>query len=153
MLWDILFRAEPIPPYPSSRMHNSRFMNRAVSVPGVSFHWLKNCWDVASVLGIVWSSLVSLLSSASWNFPGETVAASFCRKNNWIHIPRSMHTVGAFPCFFLWFNWLSILPLSQQWRHNRHDGVTNHRRLDCLLNCLFRCRLKKISNLRITGLC
>ena len=102
MLWDILFRAEPIPPYPSSRIHNSRFMNRAVSVPGVSFHWLRNCWDGSSVSGIVWwssVSLVSLLSSASWNFPGETFAASFCRKNNWIHFPRSMHTVGAFPCF------------------------------------------------------
>ena len=29
----------------------------------------------------------------------------------------------------------------------------NHRRLDCLLNCLFRCRSKKISKLRVTDLC
>ena len=24
-----------------------------------------------------------------------------------------------------------------QWRHNEHDSVSNHRRFDCLLNCLF----------------
>ena len=25
---------------------------------------------------------------------------------------------------------------SLQWRHNEHDDVSNHLRLDCLLNCL-----------------
>ena len=39
-----------------------------------------------------------------------------------------------------------------QWRHNEGGGVTNHRRLDCLLNRLFRCRSKKASKLRATGL-
>ena len=42
---------------------------------------------------------------------------------------------------------------SLQWRHNGHNGVSNHRRLDCLLNCLFRRRSKKTSKLRVTGLC
>ena len=36
--------------------------------------------------------------------------------------------------------WLS-LPL--QWLHNERDGVSNHWRIDCLLNRLFRCRSKK----------
>ena len=27
--------------------------------------------------------------------------------------------------------------ISSQWRRNEHDGVSNHRRLDCLLSCLF----------------
>ena len=40
-----------------------------------------------------------------------------------------------------------------QWRHNECDGVLNHRRLHCLLNCLFRRRLKKTSKLRVTGFC
>ena len=44
-------------------------------------------------------------------------------------------------------------PHSLQWRHNEHDGVSNHRRLDYLLNRLFRRRLKKTSKLRVTGLC
>ena len=40
-----------------------------------------------------------------------------------------------------------------QWRHDEHHGILNHRRLDCLLNRLFRCRSKKTSKLRVTGLC
>ena len=42
---------------------------------------------------------------------------------------------------------------SLQWRHNEHDSVSNHQRLDCLLNCLFWPRSKKTSKLRVTGLC
>ena len=41
---------------------------------------------------------------------------------------------------------------SSQWRHNERDGVSNHRRLDCLLNRLFRRESKKTSKLRVTGL-
>ena len=43
--------------------------------------------------------------------------------------------------------------ISFNWRHNERHGVSNHRRLDCLLNCLFRRSSKKTSKLRITGLC
>ena len=39
------------------------------------------------------------------------------------------------------------------WLHNEHDGVSNHRHLDCLLNRLFRRRSKKTSKPRVTGLC
>ena len=51
-----------------------------------------------------------------------------------------------------------ILPMQRgahglQWRHNEHNGVANHRRLDCLFNRLFRRRSKKTSKLRVTGLC
>ena len=40
-----------------------------------------------------------------------------------------------------------------QWRHNDHDGVSNHKPYGCLLNCLFRRRSKKTSKLRLTGSC
>ena len=40
-----------------------------------------------------------------------------------------------------------------QWRHNDHDGVSNHQPHGCLLNRLFRRRSKKTSKLRVTGLC
>ena len=43
--------------------------------------------------------------------------------------------------------------IALQWRHNERNGVSNHRRLDCLLNRLFRRRSKKTSKLRATGLC
>ena len=42
---------------------------------------------------------------------------------------------------------------SLQWRHNEHNGVSNHQRLDSLLNHLFRRRSKKTSKPRDTGLC
>ena len=40
-----------------------------------------------------------------------------------------------------------------RWRHNGHDGISNHEPHHCLLNCLSRCRSKKTSKLRVTGLC
>ena len=40
-----------------------------------------------------------------------------------------------------------------QWRHNELDGVSNQQPHDCLLNCLFGCRSKKTSKLRVTGAC
>ena len=40
-----------------------------------------------------------------------------------------------------------------QWRHNEHDGISNHQPQDCLLQRLFRRRSKKTSKLGVTGLC
>ena len=39
------------------------------------------------------------------------------------------------------------------WRHNGHDSISNHRRLDCLLDHLFQRRSKETSKLCDTGLC
>ena len=41
---------------------------------------------------------------------------------------------------------------SLRWRHNGHDGVSNHQPQDCLLNSLFGRRSKKTSKFRVTGL-
>ena len=41
---------------------------------------------------------------------------------------------------------------SLHWRHNDHDGVSNHQPRSCLLNRLFRRRSKKTSKLYVTGL-
>ena len=43
--------------------------------------------------------------------------------------------------------------LDTEMYHNKRDGVSNHRRHDCLLNRLFTRRSKKTSKLRVTGLC
>ena len=43
--------------------------------------------------------------------------------------------------------------MTLQWRHNECDGVSNHQRLHCLLNCWFRRRSQKTSKLRVTGFC
>ena len=54
------------------------------------------------------------------------------------------------------FNILAYLlmtgSLPVQWRHNGCHGVSNQQPHDCLLNCLFRCRLKT-PKLRATSLC
>ena len=49
-------------------------------------------------------------------------------------------------------NYIAVFRESQ-WRHNGHDGVSNHQPHDCLLKRLFRRRSKKTSKLRVTGLC
>ena len=48
---------------------------------------------------------------------------------------------------------LSGCEVTLHWRHNDHDGVSNHQPHDYLLNRLFRRRSKKTSKLRVTGLC
>ena len=45
------------------------------------------------------------------------------------------------------------MELALHWRHHGRDGVSNHRRLYCLLNRLFRRKSKNTSKLRVTGLC
>ena len=49
------------------------------------------------------------------------------------------------------FNHVHFEPL--HWRHNDHDGVSNHQPHGCLLNRSFRRRSKKTSKLRVTGVC
>ena len=50
----------------------------------------------------------------------------------------------------LGFRWIHNFPL--RWRHNEHEGVSNHRRFDCLLNPMFRSRSRRTSKLHVTGL-
>ena len=40
-----------------------------------------------------------------------------------------------------------------QWRHNGRDSLSNHQPHECFSNRSFRCRSKKPSKLRVTGLC
>ena len=56
--------------------------------------------------------------------------------------------INVYPSIFI--HCRNTIPL--HWRHNEHDGVSNYRRLNCLLNRLFRCRAKKTSKLHVTGL-
>ena len=55
----------------------------------------------------------------------------------------------ASPWYFLYYS----LAITLLWCHNEHDGASNHQPHDGLLNHLFRCRSKKTSKLRFTGLC
>ena len=50
-------------------------------------------------------------------------------------------------------HWITVGIISSRWRHNGHDGVSNHQPHYCLLHCLLRHTSKKTSKLRVTGLC
>ena len=59
-----------------------------------------------------------------------------------------------FIIFRLFLNSSRGVPIpSLQWHYNEGDSVSNHRRLDCLLNRSFRRRSKTTSKVRVTGLC
>ena len=45
-----------------------------------------------------------------------------------------------------------LLAETLQWCHDERDGLSNHRRLDCLLKHLFGRKSKKTWKLRVTGL-
>ena len=48
---------------------------------------------------------------------------------------------------------VSLFSSPLQWRHNGRDSFSNHQPHECLLDRLIRCRSKKTSKLRVTGLC
>ena len=63
--------------------------------------------------------------------------------------PLVMYTDWPMVSWLLQMSWRQTL----HWRHNGRDGFSNHQSHHCLLNRLFRCRSKKTSKLRVTGLC
>ena len=69
---------------------------------------------------------------------------------NWtIKCIRTWFTSVTHSVFYVKMDFSLVL----QWRHNDHDGVSNHQPHGCLLNRLFGRRSKITSKLRVTGLC
>ena len=91
-------------------------------------NWLKLYRDIIQldhdILSVLW--LVEIISQHNW-----IMSCSMCRV---LTQTANHNSLG-------------------DWRHNEHDGVSNHQPHDCLFNRLFRRRSKKISKLRVTGLC
>ena len=79
------------------------------------------------------------LSKQSWGWWFETLPRLLRRHSNDMYIQTQCGII-------------IMRPVPLWWRHNECDGVSNHRRLDCLFNRLFRRRSKKTSKLRVTGL-
>ena len=80
----------------------------------------------------------------SWRCHRHDSYAAFHRKNKNEGIQIKPHKL-----FFLIYK----QNITVHWRHNDHDGVSNHQPHGCLLNRLFRRRWKKTWKLRVTGLC
>ena len=62
-------------------------------------------------------------------------------------IQNKSNRFGMYLIFVMW------QPMTLHWRHNGHDGVSNHQLHHYLLNRLFGRRSKKTSKRRVTGLC
>ena len=65
---------------------------------------------------------------------------------------QSLPIITPVPLKYLCVMWIKFCD-SLQWRHNEYDGISIHRRFDCLLNRMLRRRSNKKSKLRVTGLC
>ena len=85
-----------------------------------------------------------------------------CKPNVTHKISHNYFSYDLPPCWTLF--WYVLVDLADmhsgnselhplQWSHNERDGASSHRRIDCLLKCVFRCWSKKTSKLRVTGLC
>ena len=70
---------------------------------------------------------------------------------SYLYVHMMMKTQVMCPCVDDKSALSTNLPL--QWRHNGHDGVSNHQPHHGLLNRLFRRRSKNTPKLRITSLC
>ena len=89
-------------------------------------------------------------SESKWKFiivehtDAETKWSPFCRRPFQMYFHAWM---------LLYFDSPKFVHKELQWRHNQRDGDSNHQPHDCLLNHSFRRKSKKISKLRVTGLC
>ena len=68
------------------------------------------------------------------------------------HFCRTLLWSCGFYTRWLYTSWTERR-ITLQWRRYGLKGVSNHRRLDCLLNPVFRRRSKKAPKIRVTGLC
>ena len=108
---------------------------------------------------------ITISTQHLFNFSRE-VSLSL-EKRNLVYLRTTHHTVlydksviSIYWCLYIspWLeSWMDpVMPYRMlstlQWRHNERDGVSNHRRIDCLPNRLFRSRSQKTSKLCVTGL-
>ena len=100
-----------------------------------------SCWPQVSPM-LAPGTLLSGYGCKSFQYQGLLV---------W-HLFSPLRLLSWYPiCKWSHYNSLEIKPL--HWRHNDHDGVSNHQLQGCLLNRLYRRRSKKTSKLRVTALC
>ena len=104
----------------------------------VWYFWRFFSWEFA--FSIKWFAIIELSISSLNVFYSNVYRSSVMSGEIHIYLCTSLGIV------FMLHNRSHIC-------HKEYDVVPNQRRLDCLLNRLFRHRSKKISKLRVTGLC
>ena len=130
-----------------------------------SFHLLDTRCILGHIYGRYWKLATQLIENAHYDpitrlqiriFSAISFGHSQQLRHSLMPGPRANVTVADCSCSIS-FNdndfklWLVCSVHALQWRHDEHDGVANHQRLECLLNRLFRCRSRKISKLLFTG--
>ena len=71
----------------------------------------------------------------------------------WRRMSRGVSYYQKYDCFSKAYSSWQHTKILLQWDHNGRDGVSKHQLHHCLLSLLFRRKSKKISKLRVTGLC
>ena len=93
-------------------------------------------------------------SSFMWDYIPIFVKSPWFRSAVIISLPSvSIWKVGQYNCLPRSIWWTLHPKTTLQWRHNEHNGVSNHQPYDCLLNRLFRRKSNKTSKLCVTGFC
>ena len=122
-----------------------------LSVCGRSGLWPSGLWPFRFVA-------VSICGrSGLWPFrfvAVSVVAVSVCGRYDLLpftHIRQQCFTGTVAILRLLLCQWSNTGAL--QWRHNGCGSISNHQPHDCLLNRWYRRRSKKISQLRVTGIC
>ena len=107
--------------------------------------WSPAWWQIAKILGSTSIRHRSHASASAFAMWGAVLTRpEWCSPApGYLHV-RCLKWWRPHEVIFFW-------PL--QWRHNGCYGISKHRRLDCLLNHLFRRRSKKTSKHHVTGLC
>ena len=118
----------------------------------VSWHFI---WIPFSVM----FSLYIDFTCASWRLKSRkcTVCSTACSSQHLWNIKtfkaphyrpfvvyKCSSLAGAvYPTYFMPYLPMNYSLLSLQWRHNERDGVSNHRRLDCLLKRFFQAQIEE----------
>ena len=105
----------------------------------------RHCFSLYTVPKPVLEPMTAMANYLLWNKPYWNIDY-----NTLMFLKNSILKYRLQNCVIL-FRSQYVIPL--QWRHNEPEGVSNHQPHDYLLNRWFRCRSKKTSKLRVTGLC
>ena len=107
-------------------------------------YWLSDF----ALLDIVWKPRDYKIQYCHFSWPSTTFSLAHSYPFSPISLPPQYDNMDQ-SVLTVWSP--STIPL--HWRHNDHDGVSNHQPHGCLLNRLFGRRSKKTSKLHVTGLC
>ena len=89
----------------------------------------------------------------AWQWLSSSVGYMRLPMPDYQNKPRNIFSLHRMHVEVRWWGGEQRKSMSLHWRHNDHDGASNHHPHGCLLNRLFRRKSKKTSKLRVTGLC